>query len=113
MKTGGEAWEVVNLPALAEEGDILGRPEGDPLWPERYPLESLEGIRRAVGPASPDSDLILIDLFRERAETVKHMQIMDSLWVKWRPKFQAVENETFGLSIIQELKRRGRPVLPC
>lgn len=45
----GEQWEVVNLPALAEEGDILGRAEGEPLWPERYPLEWLLEKEQAVG----------------------------------------------------------------
>jgi len=67
----------------------------------------------ATWAVTPDSDLALLDLFRERAETVKHMQIMDSLWMRWRPRLQAVESRTFGLSIIQELKRRGRPVVPC
>jgi predicted phage terminase large subunit-like protein len=32
---GGEPWEVINLPALAEEGDALGRSPGESLWPER------------------------------------------------------------------------------
>lgn len=29
-------WQVIDLPALALENDILGRKEGDPLWPERF-----------------------------------------------------------------------------
>lgn len=29
-------WTIVKIPALAEEGDILGRAEGDPLWPDRF-----------------------------------------------------------------------------
>lgn len=37
---GGEAWEVVNLPAIAEEADPMGREPGAPLWPERFPLAS-------------------------------------------------------------------------
>jgi predicted phage terminase large subunit-like protein len=46
----GERWEVINLPALAEEGDVLGRTEGEPLWPERYPAQALAGIRQSIGP---------------------------------------------------------------
>ena len=46
----GERWEVIKLPALAEEGDILGRAEGEPLWPERYPAQALAVIRESVGP---------------------------------------------------------------
>lgn len=30
----GEEWTLINLPAEAETGDILGRAIGDPLWPE-------------------------------------------------------------------------------
>lgn len=44
---GGLKWRVLNLPAFAEEDDTLGRPEGEPLWPERYSAERLEGIRDA------------------------------------------------------------------
>ena len=47
------AWTVVNLPALAESGDILGRSVGEPLWPERFNQEALEAIRYgAIDPAS-------------------------------------------------------------
>jgi len=45
-----DPWEVVNLPALAEEEDPLGREEGEALWPEMYPRESLLQIREAIGP---------------------------------------------------------------
>ncbi|OAT81136.1 hypothetical protein A6M21_11830 [Desulfotomaculum copahuensis] len=33
-KNGGEQWEVLRLPAVAEENDPLGRQPGEPLWPE-------------------------------------------------------------------------------
>jgi predicted phage terminase large subunit-like protein len=33
---GGEAYHVVCLPALAEQGDPLGRALGDPLWPQGF-----------------------------------------------------------------------------
>lgn len=44
---GGLRWRVLNLPAFAEEDDLLGRPEGAALWPERYDTKRLEGIRDA------------------------------------------------------------------
>lgn len=43
----GPQWRVVRLPALAEEGDVLGRTVGQPLCPERFDLEAL-GLRRTV-----------------------------------------------------------------
>lgn len=46
-KKGG--WTIVNLPAVAEENDPLGRTIGDPLWPEKFPLEDLEETKIEVG----------------------------------------------------------------
>ena len=42
-------WRVINLPALAEENDPLGRAPGEALWPERYPVEELEKSKRILG----------------------------------------------------------------
>jgi predicted phage terminase large subunit-like protein len=42
-------WEVVNLPAMAEEDDPLGRLEGEALWPGRYSRTDLEMIKVTVG----------------------------------------------------------------
>lgn len=44
-----EGWEVLNLPAVAEPGDQLGRAEGEALWPACYPTQDLESIRAAIG----------------------------------------------------------------
>ncbi len=38
-------WDVLHLPAIAEEGDVLGRELGEALWPSEYPLEELELIK--------------------------------------------------------------------
>jgi predicted phage terminase large subunit-like protein len=45
-----DPWEVINLPALAEPEDPLGRSEGEALWPEMYPRQSLLQVREAIGP---------------------------------------------------------------
>jgi predicted phage terminase large subunit-like protein len=47
MRAGGDydKWTIVELPALAEADDALGREAGAPLWPERFPLKALERIR--------------------------------------------------------------------
>lgn len=49
MEHGGEKWEVLKLPAIAETDDPLGRTEGEALWPERYNLEALGNIKHSVG----------------------------------------------------------------
>lgn len=38
-------WEVVNLPALAEENDPLNRKPGEPLWPQRFSTTFLAQMR--------------------------------------------------------------------
>jgi predicted phage terminase large subunit-like protein len=45
----GQGWEEIRLPAIAEEGDILGRAVGEALWPDRYHLARLERIRKQIG----------------------------------------------------------------
>jgi predicted phage terminase large subunit-like protein len=44
-----DGWEVINLPALAEENDLLGRKPGEALWPEMYPVEEFAEIRGEQG----------------------------------------------------------------
>lgn len=46
---GGDTWEVVKYPAIAEEDEEF-RSTGEPLHPERYSYDALEQIRKAVGP---------------------------------------------------------------
>lgn len=48
-KQGGERWEVVNLPALADENDPLGRKAGEALCPDRFDVPALERIRGVLG----------------------------------------------------------------
>jgi len=49
MEEGGEKWEVVSLPAIAEDADPLGRKKGQALCPERYDTEALEKLRKKLG----------------------------------------------------------------
>lgn len=44
-----ENWYNLFLPAIAEDNDPLGREPGAALWPERYPIETLETIQKTLG----------------------------------------------------------------
>jgi predicted phage terminase large subunit-like protein len=46
---GGDEWEVVRYPAIAEEDEEF-RKAGEALHPERYSVEALRRIEKAVGP---------------------------------------------------------------
>lgn len=73
---GGEQWEVIDLPAIAEEGgDALGRAPGTPLWPERFDAAALADVRRTLGsywwnclyqqhPGDPEGNLFKRERFR-------------------------------------------------
>lgn len=45
-KVGGDKFTTINLAAIAESDDPLGRPLGQALWPERVPLSRLKNIER-------------------------------------------------------------------
>lgn len=51
MKQGtGEDWRVVSMPAVAEgKDDMLGRPEGEVLWPDRFSPDEYEAMKISVG----------------------------------------------------------------
>jgi predicted phage terminase large subunit-like protein len=40
-------WKIINIPAVAEPGDVLGRKEGEALWPSRFNIEFLQRYKRA------------------------------------------------------------------
>lgn len=46
--SSGEQWEVVTLPAIAEE-DELYRKSGEALWGDHYSLENLKEVEQAIG----------------------------------------------------------------
>lgn len=43
----GRKWKIIDLPALALDKDVLGRQEGEALWPQRFPVAYLEDMRSA------------------------------------------------------------------
>lgn len=49
MAEGGEHWDVVSLPAIAEDNDPLKRKPGEALCPERYDIAALEARRKKLG----------------------------------------------------------------
>jgi predicted phage terminase large subunit-like protein len=49
MQEGGEHWDIVCLPAIAEENDPLGRKLDEALCPERYDTEALNLRKKKLG----------------------------------------------------------------
>jgi predicted phage terminase large subunit-like protein len=42
-------WTILNLPAIAEENDMIGRKPGEALWEKRFPLKKLDSIKKSIG----------------------------------------------------------------
>lgn len=49
QESGGDSWEIVNLPALAEDNDPLGRAPGEALCPALFTRATLERTKIRVG----------------------------------------------------------------
>jgi len=79
---GGDQWEVLELPAILNEG----KPDERALWPAKFPLERLEQIRGVIGsrdwsalyqqkPAPDEGLYFKRDWFRWYDERPKHLRI--------------------------------------
>lgn len=196
----GNRWDVVNLPALAEDDDPIGRTRGEPLCPALHPLEDLEEAREVSGPrvwsalyqqrptaegggrfrrehfrywssARADQDyyrltgplgdelvkkrgafrfttvdvasakkrrsdwtvistwdlipprvdemgrdrpsmLLLVDRQRERVESVDHLLLLERVDGLFNPAWHGVEENTYGLNLIQSAIRKGYRIQP-
>jgi predicted phage terminase large subunit-like protein len=81
-----EQWDVVNLPAIAEEDDVLGREEGEALWKESYPVERLLEIKNTVGSREWSA------LFQQ-SPTAEDGNIFKREWWQWWDKSQPPDCE--------------------
>lgn len=48
LENDSDEWTVINLPAIAQENDILGRKPGEALWPDEWPIEKLLKIQKGM-----------------------------------------------------------------
>lgn len=73
-KKGGDQWRVVSFPAIAEQDEEC-RNEGEALHPERYNIEHLSKIKKAVGTQTWNS------LYQQRPSS-KGGDIIKGAWFK-------------------------------
>jgi predicted phage terminase large subunit-like protein len=77
MQEGGDKWEIVNLPALAEAMDPLGREPGEPLWPQWEDAGALARKRRAVGEREWSA------LYQQRPTSDEGSILKRDWWLPW------------------------------
>ncbi len=184
----GERWTLINMPEYAEEGDLLGREIGEPIWPEfGFTKEVMEKKRQEVGGytwnalyqqrpsaaggtifkrqhfkyfreetvgnatyflvgdkrylkrdcwvfqtvdtansektindyfvvstwyVTPKNDLLWFDAFRTHITGPDQKPLMKEQNNRYKPRFQAIEDKTFGTNLIQECTREGMTIQP-
>lgn len=62
---------------------------------------------------TPESDLLLVDVIREKVETTKHRSLMASARARWGEGLLiVVEKGAFGFHVIQEERAKGKNIRP-
>lgn len=61
---------------------------------------------------TPQNDLFLYDVYRTHITGPDQKPLMKEQNNRYRPRFQAIEDKTFGTNLIQEMKREGMTVRP-
>ena len=69
-------WEIIDLRAISEEDDLLGRVKGEALWPDRFPLEALLDIKHDIGSRSWSA------LYKGEPQDIES-QIFKREWIDW------------------------------
>lgn len=80
----GPNWTVINLPAEAEADDVLGRPIGAALCPQRYDLEALAEIKKVLMPRNYNA------LYQQRPSAVEGAILKRHWWRFWQPRGQTL-----------------------
>jgi len=90
-EASGAKVKVIRLPAIAEEGDELGRKPGEALWPSRFPLSFLEQRRREVGKSTWSAQF-------QQTPIPGEGELFDPTWWQyWGPEIPAVDEKWLSL----------------
>jgi predicted phage terminase large subunit-like protein len=127
-----ENWEILNLPAIAEDDDVIDRERGEALWPEKYPVQRLNQIKVTVGtrdwtsmyqqrPIPEEGGMVKLDWFNRytfkdkrdidyNSKMAKHIDVRrkTETW-SGRPESTLKEKERFAKAMSdQMLGKQGR-----
>lgn len=102
-------WEIVNLPAIAEANDPMGRKPGEPLWEDLFPLRELEAIKGNDAhtwtslyqgrPTPADGALYKREHFRYARVFADHIEVARS---KPIPRSNLVAFSTGDLAVVEK-----------
>lgn len=101
-----EDWDVISLPAIAEENDILGRKEGAPLWPEYgYDEEWAAEKKIAIGsyawnslyqqrPSPPEGSIVQRQWWKYYSTPI-NLEEMDEIIQSWDLSFKDLQTSDY------------------
>jgi len=78
QESEGDIWEILRLPARAEENDPLGRNIGEPLWPEKYDETKLLKIEKS-------SARVWASLYQQKPR-IEEGNLIKGEWFKFIPE---------------------------
>lgn len=87
-----DQWEVVNLPALAEDSDPMGRVPGEALCPERYDVNALGAIRTTVGSEAWSA------LYQQRPQPEGGGRFQRRFFKHWSARVDTYNNKFYALN---------------
>lgn len=61
---------------------------------------------------TPDKDILILDVLRSRIDGSLYEKTLMDNYIKWTPRIIGVENKTFGMTILQQMKKH-LPLRPC
>lgn len=127
-------WRVLKLPAIAEDGDPLGRPVGAPLWPEWENASALERKRVSLGertwlalfqqtPRPKGGTLFRVDRFEfVDSPPPSHSRVMVRAWdlaataetsghdPDWTVGIKLMRDERGHFTVLDVIRLRGSPL---
>lgn len=114
------SWTLVNLPALAEDNDPLGRPVGAALCPQRYDETALADRRRVLGeygfnalfqqrPAPPTGGLFK----RSWWQTYRELPALDRIITSWDLTFKDGPHTDYVVGLVIGQKGAHFYLLDC
>lgn len=107
-----EEWEILNLPAIDNDGQ--------PLWPEQYPLETLLNIKQTIGsrdwealyqqrPAASEGEIFKREWWQRYQEAPKLKWIMQS----WDTAFKKGAENDYSVCTTWGVSNKGYYLLDC
>ncbi len=107
---------------VSQDGLILHKPEGDKGWQMRdcqvflvvdlavSLAASADYTAIMAVAATPEADLVVLDLIRERLEAPDQLKRVKMMHARWQADFILVESVQYQLSFLQIARQEGLPV---